>query len=752
MRSLRSHSVCLLTACCAGVGCGGAQAPITLAPPEPPSARAREARPLPVTPPFAEPENVGPKRFLVLGPLRARDSKRYHESLDYDYLGGEAAATPAEGARVEVGGESFVWKAAETRSNVMDFVAHFRPRSPADTEQKVAYAYAEFTAAQSVPGVALFGSDDGAVVWVNGQRIHRVVAERAVDPDSDRFEVPLRQGSNRVLIKVDNGGGGWGFALRIYDEEGKRRMAIREPRRELEMLDPGPPNRRHLIEQTFPEIGWRNPAAARQALGDAPLEIQWFGPDLAPAKTPGPDGRYVAVLASRTRDGFTYRKMLSFAKVPRETIPWIGPVPPFSDGAPPIPFLPGVQASPAERAELSRHVWAGGADWLRQGESAAIAAATLHELKTGTRAKGGAAWLENGFIENAEHELALRIKLEARTPRPLPAPQRFERKAGELRAGSEVEAGMKPGTTAKLRALGRQWSQVDPNGFVLLVARRGVVFLHEGFNGFSRDFTFYPASIAKSIAGLTFARAVDQGLVTFDQPVASVLPEWSAEKTKAITFRNCFNHVTGLTGHGSHGGLFNPYLDNALLLQDAIFTDPGTVFHYNGDGFNLAGRALELLTGQSIFRLLYEQSQAPYGETVSQFDLGFGDRFTALYLAKIGQMFLQDGAYGPYRLFTPGFVKSLYPRPIGSTAPRLANPEIETGIGLTWMIDPPGDRARGVLGPNVLGHGAGSGTMWRVALDHDLVIVVGRNQFKDGGQNEQWCTKLATVVAAGLPG
>jgi len=38
------------------------------------------------------------------------------------------------------------------------------------------------------------------------------------------------------------------------------------------------------------------------------------------------------------------------------------------------------------------------------------------------------------------------------------------------------------------------------------------------------------------------------------------------------------------------------------------------------------------------------------------------------------------------------------------------------------------------------------------ALDHDLVIVVGRNQFKDGGQNEQWCTKLATMVAAGLPG
>ena len=208
--------------------------------------------------------------------------------------------------------------------------------------------------------------------------------------------------------------------------------------------------------------------------------------------------------------------------------------------------------------------------------------------------------------------------------------------------------------------------------------------------------------------------------------------------------------MTGLTGHASHGGLFNPYLDNALLIQDAVFTEPGTAFHYNGDGFNLAGRALELLTGKSIFRLLYEQSQAPYGEMVTQFDLGFGDGFTALYLGKVGQMFLQDGAYGSYRLFTPGFVKSLYPRPIGDSAPRLVNQEIETGIGLTWMVDPPGDREHGVLGPNVLGHGSGSGTMWRVGLDHDLVIVVGRNQFKDGGENDQWITRFATAVAEGL--
>jgi CubicO group peptidase (beta-lactamase class C family) len=144
--------------------------------------------------------------------------------------------------------------------------------------------------------------------------------------------------------------------------------------------------------------------------------------------------------------------------------------------------------------------------------------------------------------------------------------------------------------------------------------------------------------------------------------------------------------------------------------------------------------------------------QKPFEEPVTQFDLGVGDQFSAMYLAKVGQMFIQDGAYGGYRLFSPGFAKRLYPRPIAETAPKLINKEIETGIGLTWMIDPPGDRDQGVLGPNVLGHGSGSGTMWRVALDHELIIVVGRNEFSDPAQNDEWITKFATAVAEQIEG
>ena len=751
---------CLPWCCVAAIACGGAEKqPATPADTTAAESDASQVRSAVSATAFAEPENIGPSRFLVLGPFPAVDAAKVHQSLDHDYLrelGGEATATLAERQSITVEGQSLTVRSVEASQAIVDLVAHFQGGSSApksasekpavDTNQKIAYAYAEFEVPEAMSALALFGSDDAAAVWLNGERVHHVVADRAVDPNSDSFDVSLVKGKNRLLIKVDNGAGGWGFALRLFDEEGKQRMEARQTRRELEALDPGPRDDRYLLGDAFPKIGFRNAAAAAPVFGDTPLTVRWFGPARTPTEAPAQDGRYVALIEATTLDGFRYRRMLTFAKVPEGTTPWF-PAPPMSESEPLIPIPPTVKANDAQRAEISRQIWSGGLEALRRGQSSAIAAVALYDLSRNAPPPDEPPWLSSGFVRNAEHQLALRMSLEGRTPVRLEPPQEITPKAGRLHEGKEVDAGMKPRTAHKLRKLARQWAQADPDGFVVLVARKGVVFMNEGFNGFSPDSTFFPASIGKTIAGLTFAQAVDQGLVQFDQPVASVLPEWNTEKTNAVTFRHCFNHVTGLTGHQSHGGLFNAYLDNALLIQDAVFTEPGTVFHYNGDGFNLAGRALELLTGRSTFRLLYEHVQKPFGEPVTQFDLGVGDSFTAMYLAKIGQMFIQDGAYGSYRLFSPGFVKSLYPRPIANTAPKLINKEIETGIGLTWMIDPPGDRDRGVLGPNVLGHGSGSGTMWRVDLDDQLIIVVGRNSYTDAAANDEWITKFATAVA-----
>src|SRR6185436_14353972 len=240
------------------------------------------------------------------------------------------------------------------------------------------------------------------------------------------------------------------------------------------------------------------------------------------------------------------------------------------------------------------------------------------------------------------------------------------------------------------------------------------------------------------------------GLVRFDDPLSQVFPEWKDEHTAQLPFRHCFNHITGFTGHASHGGLFNAYLDQSLLLEDSLFVEPLRIHHYNGDGYDLSGQALELITGQNIWRLLYENLQKPFGEPVTQFDLGFGARFSARYLGKLGQMLLQDGQYGTHRFYSPGFLAQLRPERVAAHAPGFGDEKLEWGIGQVWMPDSSEGREHGVLGPNVIGHGAASGSVFRVDPDHQLVVVIGRDRFRDSAENDRFTASFLQTLAAGL--
>ncbi len=701
---------------------------------------------------FEQPAHLSPQRWMVLGPFPAPpkpEGQSGRSGIERDFLmalGGESGARLSAAASVELDGKKLSATAVESKDGQgVDFVPIYK----SDTDMKVAYAYGEFQSPRAGTGHVRFGSDDAAVVWLNGKRVHDAPFERAVDPDSDRFEVPLVAGTNRVLVKVDNGSGGWGFAFRVFDENAAQRLEALAQRRELESADPGPDDNDFLLDGgPFPAIGWRGAETARLSFGDRAPSVRWFGPDMKEATHAKTDGRYVALVSATTIDGAEHHRMLSFARVPPNTVPWFQALPGGYQAAR-VPPPPLVQLNPAQQAEFSGYVWASARRHMQEGEGAASFAATLVELGAKAPPAGEPEWLSSSFVRNAEHQLALRIKLEGRTPKPLAPPEKLAQKAGVLRKGGEAAAGMKPGSAQRIRELLREWAKADPHGFTVLLARRGVIFMHEGFNGFKPESRFWPASIGKSIGGLLFARAVDQKLVELDQPVGSVSPAWADPRTAKVTFRHLFNHVAGLEGHGSHGGLFNTYLDEALATQDAYFTKPLTRFIYNGDDMNLTGKALELITGQSVFRLLHENLQKPFAEDVSQLDLGAGDAFNTMYLAKLGQMLLQDGAYGDHRLYSAGFLPKLWPQRIADHAPDVPDKSAEWGIGFTWMTGP-GERAQAPLGPNVVGHGAASGSVWRIALDHQLVIVVGRNEFDGWGDNEAWVEKLVARVAENL--
>jgi CubicO group peptidase (beta-lactamase class C family) len=662
-------------------------------------------------------------------------------------LGGEAIARIDESARVESNQKTFAAREATLDAAwTLDLAKLFG----ADTDHRTAYAYTEWVVDKPGKALAIFGSDDGAIVWLNGRQVHRIATDRALDPNAERFELPLAAGTNRILVKVINGTGGWGFALRVLDDEGRKRLLSLDARRHLDWVGPSPLSGGYLLEDSFPEMDWTHSAAAERALDTRSMRVHWYGPDLKEVERPEKDGAYTAVVEAKTLDGYTYRHMLTFAKAPGRLTPRFRSPPMAELPVIDIPWHFDVALNEAQRAELSRHFWRGAAKALGYDEDGAIATLAFAALGERPPPKDEPLWLHSGFIQAAARQLQLRMQLEGRTPRPLVVPERLSSSAPELRNGTEAQAAVRAGTVEKLRAVAQAWARDDPHPFVALVARRGVVFMHEGYNGFRRDSTFWPASITKTITGLLFARAVEQGLVTFEQTVGTVLSDWKQEPTAKVTFRHCFYHVSGLREHASHGGMFNAYLDNALFVEDAAFTRPLSHYVYNGDDINLAGKALELLTGQPIWRLFYENMEKPFAEPVVELDPACCGSFTSTYLAKVGQMVLQDGSYGRYRFFRPGFLEALRPKRISEFAPGLDDPQKEAGIGLAWMPDPPGPREKGLLGPNVVGHGAASGTTWRIDRDHQLVVVIGRDGFKDAAANDEWAAKFVQVLSDAL--
>src|SRR5436190_4405787 len=82
-------------------------------------------------------------------------------------------------------------------------------------EHAIAYAYVEIESIHPREVTLGIGSDDGVRVWVNGKAVHTKETQRGYQPNEDEATVHLKAGTNRILLKIDNYAGGWGFGLSV---------------------------------------------------------------------------------------------------------------------------------------------------------------------------------------------------------------------------------------------------------------------------------------------------------------------------------------------------------------------------------------------------------------------------------------------------------------------------------------------------------------------------------------------------------
>lgn len=171
------------------------------------------------------------RKWLILGPFPNPPNKEgktgkenvYDHTppcvgLDTDYLkehGGETKILPEEGMTHSKEDRTRVkwFKHASLTDKIV-----FR-KIITKTPNVVGYAFTKIYMKEAGKYLLSLGSDEGVCIWVNGKKVHYNLIKRPIREDDDLVRVELEKGENRILVKVEQGWGGWGFMLRIVPKD-----------------------------------------------------------------------------------------------------------------------------------------------------------------------------------------------------------------------------------------------------------------------------------------------------------------------------------------------------------------------------------------------------------------------------------------------------------------------------------------------------------------------------------------------------
>ena len=119
--------------------------------------------------------------------------------------------------KVKVRGKELIWK----KYRAKDYYFDFNDFLGKETENCVGYAVCYIHADREMKGVLLqTGSDDQAMIYLNGKEVLRQDEDRELDKDDDTAEVTLRKGENVLVFKVINEKEDWSGCARFRGRDG----------------------------------------------------------------------------------------------------------------------------------------------------------------------------------------------------------------------------------------------------------------------------------------------------------------------------------------------------------------------------------------------------------------------------------------------------------------------------------------------------------------------------------------------------
>jgi CubicO group peptidase (beta-lactamase class C family) len=164
------------------------------------------------------------------------------------------------------------------------------------------------------------------------------------------------------------------------------------------------------------------------------------------------------------------------------------------------------------------------------------------------------------------------------------------------------------------------------------------------------DTLFRIASITKTFTGTTVMRLVEQGRLDLDARVRTYLPEFRVADELAaarVTVRECLNHSAGWLGDysldfGRGEDALARYVASMANLPQ--LTPPGTQFAYSNSALAVAGRVIEVVTGQTYEDAVRKLVLDPLGLDHTRF---FTDQVAGYPMAGSHNVVDEQAVFGP---------------------------------------------------------------------------------------------------------
>lgn len=220
-------------------------------------------------------------------------------------------------------------------------------------------------------------------------------------------------------------------------------------------------------------------------------------------------------------------------------------------------------------------------------------------------------------------------------------------------------------------------------GVSLLVLRHGKVVFEQYAQGVTPETFFELASGTKSFWGVAAAAAVQDKLLTLDEPVAGTIVEWRSDPAKArITVRQLLNLTSGLR---TSRGIGRPP-GYAAALDTPLADPPGQRFSYGAEPFQVFGEVLRrklIARTETPVDYLRRRILDPIGLKVGRWRTGAdgnpvmpsGAQLTAREWAKFGEFVRNGGRVGDRMIVDKATFDAMF---VGTAA----NP----AYGLTWWL------------------------------------------------------------------